>query len=60
MSFFDDLDPIRQNLPKDAESLSVEALEEYIGRLESEISRIRTLIASKQSSKTDAESLFRK
>lgn len=45
---------------KNLEVLSVEALEEYIGKLEAEIARVREEIARKNSAKSAAESVFRK
>jgi uncharacterized small protein (DUF1192 family) len=45
---------------KNLEVLSVEALEDYIGELESEIARVRAEIAQKKSAKSAAESAFRK
>jgi len=45
---------------KNLEVMSFEALEGYIGELESEIARVRAEIANKQSAKSAAESIFRK
>ena len=45
---------------KNLEIMSFEALEDYIGDLESEIARVRAEIAKKQSAKSAAESIFRK
>lgn len=45
---------------KNLEVLSIEALEEYIGELESEIERVRQEIARKRKAKSAADSIFRK
>jgi uncharacterized small protein (DUF1192 family) len=45
---------------KNLEVMSFEALEDYIGDLESEIARVRAEIAKKQSAQSAAESIFRK
>jgi uncharacterized small protein (DUF1192 family) len=45
---------------KNLEVLSFEALEEYIGELETEIERVREEIKRKNSARSAAESVFRK
>lgn len=56
-----DLEP-REKKPvlKDLAVLSIEALEDYIGELETEIGRVREEISRKQTAQTSAESFFRK
>jgi uncharacterized small protein (DUF1192 family) len=57
----DEIDPKPQApKPKDLETMSLKALEEYIGELEAEIGRIREVIARKHSARSSAESVFRK
>jgi len=57
----EDLQPkLRKPDLKNLEVMSIEALEDYIGELEGEISRVRAEIAKKQSAKSAAESVFRK
>jgi uncharacterized small protein (DUF1192 family) len=45
---------------KDLTLLGIAELEEYIARLEGEISRVRAEIAAKQKQRTGAEALFRR
>jgi uncharacterized small protein (DUF1192 family) len=56
-----DLEP-RNRKPdiKNLEVLSIEALEEFIGELESEIERARQEIARKKLARSAADSIFRK
>lgn len=57
----EDLQPREQKPPvKNLDVLSIEALEEYIAELETEIERVRADIAKKQSARSAAESVFRK
>lgn len=57
----DDLEPQkRKPKPKNLEDMSIEALNEYIAELESEIARARESIAAKQAAQADADSFFRK
>lgn len=57
----DDLQP-QQRKPdvKNLEVLSVDALEDYIRELETEIERVKAEIARKRSAKSAAETVFRK
>lgn len=45
--------------PLELDSLSVEALNEYISELEGEIERVRSAIAAKESWRGEAESFFK-
>lgn len=57
----DDLEPrARKPALKNLDELSIEAIEDYIAGLESEIARARTAIAAKQSSRQGAETFFKK
>ncbi|MFQ5984854.1 MAG: DUF1192 domain-containing protein [Alphaproteobacteria bacterium] len=57
----DDLEPrAPAPKPKDLESMSIEALHEYIAELEAEIARAREVIAAKEVARSSAESAFRK
>lgn len=58
---FDDLEPQHQKpKPKNLDEMSIEALEEYIGDLETEIARARQVIAAKRAAQSDADSVFKK
>lgn len=60
---FDDFDP-KEDAPdfttEILDDLSLHELEERIAHLESEIARCREMIGSKQGSKEEAESFFKK
>lgn len=57
----EDLQPQKQKPDlKNIEVLSIEALGDYIGELETEIERVKAEITRKQSAKSAAESVFRK
>ena len=57
----DDLEPVQKKpKPRNLEEMSIEALEEYIADLESEIARAREMIAGKRVAQSDADSVFRK
>jgi len=57
----DDLEPQGQKpKPRNLEEMSIEALQEYIAELESEIARARESIGAKQSAQADADTFFRK
>ena len=45
--------------PLDLDTLSIEALNDYIAELEGEIERVRTAIATKESWRGEAESFFK-
>lgn len=56
----DDLDPRQPNQkPLDLTMMSIEELTERIALLKSEITRCEAMIASKQSSRASAESVFK-
>lgn len=56
----DDLEPIRVIPDKPVlEEMSVEALNDYIAELETEIQRVRAAIELKVAARGDAESVFR-
>ncbi len=56
-----DLEPRKQQpKPKNLDELSIEALNEYIAELETEISRVREVIATKELARNGAESVFKK
>ncbi|KJS43421.1 MAG: hypothetical protein VR70_02680 [Rhodospirillaceae bacterium BRH_c57] len=58
---WDDLDP-KTKKPKlrDLETMSVEALNDYIADMEAEIARVRAAIDAKGSARSAAESFFKK
>lgn len=57
----DELEPQKTKVKQlDLETLSVAALEDYIINLETEIARVRDLIAKKQAHRGAVESLFKK
>jgi uncharacterized small protein (DUF1192 family) len=56
----DDLEPRKQKpKPKDLESMSIEALEDYVAELAAEIERARLMIAGKKSARSAADSVFK-
>lgn len=56
----DDLDPQKKKPElKNLEVLSIEALYEYIGELEAEISRVRDAIQGKEAARASADSVFK-
>jgi uncharacterized small protein (DUF1192 family) len=56
----DDLETRKQKpKPKDLESLSIEALNDYVAELQAEIERARLMIAGKQSARTAADTVFK-
>ena len=56
----DDLMPRNvKPVPKNLEQMSIEALEDYIAGLESEIDRARAVIADKGDARNEAEGFFR-
>lgn len=55
----DDLLTPRKAAPAPLETLSVDELEAYIGRLSAEIERARAAIAGKQSQRAAADALFK-
>jgi uncharacterized small protein (DUF1192 family) len=58
---FEDLEPRKQPpKPKDLSGWSVDELNAYIARLQGEIERARTTIASKTSHRAGAEAFFKK
>jgi len=56
-----DLEPRKpQPKTKNLDVMSIEALQEYIAELETEISRVKEVIESKESAREGAESVFNK
>lgn len=57
----DDLEPPKPKTldPVDLDTMSIEALEEYITEREAEIERAKAKIASKQSARGHAETFFK-
>jgi uncharacterized small protein (DUF1192 family) len=56
----DDLEPQKQTPPpKNLDVMSIEALNDYIGELETEIARVRDAIALKEGARAGAESVFK-
>jgi len=56
----DDLEPKKQKaVPKNLEVMSITALEEYIGELEAEITRVRQAIAGKETARSSADRFFK-
>ncbi len=56
----DDLEP-RKEKPKrkDLESMSIEALNDYVGELEAEIERAKLMIAGKEKARSSADTVFK-
>lgn len=56
----DDLEP-RKEKPKrkDLESMSIEALNDYVSELEAEIERAKLMIAGKEQARSSADSVFK-
>ena len=58
---FDDLEPQKKKPAlKNLEELSIEALHEYIGEMETEIERVREAIKLKEEARLGAEAFFKK
>lgn len=56
----DDLEPRAQPAaPVDLEKMSLEELNDYIARMELEISRVREAIAAKEAHRNSAEGVFK-
>lgn len=56
----DDLEPrTLRPKPLDLDTLSIEALNDYIAELEGEIERVRAAISAKESWRGEAESFFK-
>lgn len=56
----EDLEPQREKpKPKNLDIMSIEALQEYIGELETEILRAREAIAAKEAARDSADSVFK-
>ena len=54
-----DLEPIEpKSKPKNLEEMSISALAEYIEELQTEISRAKSMIKSKEAARSGAESVF--
>lgn len=57
----DDLEPQKQTPPpKNLDVMSIEALNDYIGELETEIARVRDSIALKEGARVGADSVFKR
>ena len=57
----EDLQPrTKKPPPKNLDTMSIQALEDYIQELEAEIARVRGTIAQKQKAQTAADSFFKK
>jgi len=57
----DDLEPpVKKAELKNLEVMDIDALQNYIGELEAEISRVREAITAKESARDGAESIFKK
>ena len=57
----DDLEPLRKKpKPKNLEEMSIEALNDYIADLETEIARAREMIGEKESAHEHADTFFAK
>ncbi len=56
----DDLEPakVKPSL-RNLETLSIEALNDYVAGLEAELERARAMIATKEAARTSANSVFR-
>jgi uncharacterized small protein (DUF1192 family) len=58
---FDDLEPQKKKpVLKNLEELSIEALNEYIADMETEINRVRESIKAKEAARQGAEAFFKK
>ena len=56
----DDLEPRdKQPEPKNLDVMSIEALEDYIAEMETEIARVRQAIAAKKEARAGADSVFK-
>ena len=58
----DDLEPLAPKAkpkPKDLDTMSLEALADYIAELEAEIDRVKDKIAEKENARGAAESVFK-
>ena len=56
----DDLEPQKETPPpKNLDVMPIEALNDYIGELETEIARVREAVAAKEDARTGAESVFK-
>ena len=57
----EDLEPkTKKPTPKNLEVMSIEALHEYVAEMETEIARVREMIAAKEKARVGAETLFRR
>jgi uncharacterized small protein (DUF1192 family) len=57
---WEDLEPQRQKpKPRNLDEMSIEALQEYIAEMETEIARVREAIAAKEAARNGADSVFK-
>ncbi|MEO5376079.1 MAG: DUF1192 domain-containing protein [Alphaproteobacteria bacterium] len=56
----DDIEPGSGTRPRDLESMSIEALNQYVSDLKAEIARVQAAIAAKRDVRQGADALFRK
>jgi uncharacterized small protein (DUF1192 family) len=56
----DELEPIKKQVLKDLDILSIEGLGEYIDELEIEIGRVQDKISFKKKAREGAETFFKK
>jgi uncharacterized small protein (DUF1192 family) len=61
MAIFDEDEPPKPKglVARELETMSIEALEDYIGELQSEIARVKTKIDAKQDARGAAEGFFK-
>ena len=61
MAIFEDDEPPKPKglVPKDLDEMSIEALEDYVGELQTEIERVKTKIAAKRDARGAAEGFFK-
>jgi uncharacterized small protein (DUF1192 family) len=56
----DDLEPRRPDMgPKNLETMSIEALTDYVGELQAEIERVEAVIREKKAARDSAASVFK-
>ncbi|MBC6439687.1 MAG: DUF1192 domain-containing protein [Rhodospirillales bacterium] len=56
----DDVEPKRPTAkPRNLETMSIEALKDYVAELEAEIGRARAMINSKEGARASADSVFK-
>lgn len=62
MAIFEDDEPPKPKglVPKDLDEMSIEALEDYVAELQTEIERVKTKVAAKQEARGAADSFFKR